>query len=140
MVKENLNYIEPHSEFERDRRRKISINALIRHEHESLSLRDQMYPSLSRGENRWRIVLALAYDETERRSSSLKTLALDTAIPPTTILRCIDALEKGGLVERMGDPKDKRVVHICLTQTCRSALVEWFSQKRSRIQGLARDT
>lgn len=55
----------------------------------------------------------IAQSETNLTLSKLATLA---CLEPNTVTETVDRMEKGGLVKKERDPKDKRVIRVSLTQ------------------------
>ena len=72
----------------------------------------------------WDIMLDLYLAETELKPVSVSSACIGAACPPTTALRWLQVLENRGLIERCGDPGDKRRTVISLTPLGRSKTIE----------------
>lgn len=66
-------------------------------------------------------------------------LAARAAVSPPSATRMIDTLQRSGLVERSSCPKDRRVVHVRLTDTGRTKLEAKREHIRERRREIARE-
>jgi DNA-binding MarR family transcriptional regulator len=74
----------------------------------------------------WDILLELYVAETEGKRLCVSAIGVMAAIPATTVLRWLAALEQEGLVMRAGDPFDARRVFVSLTDAALNALNAYF--------------
>ncbi|MGF1430271.1 MarR family winged helix-turn-helix transcriptional regulator [Kitasatospora sp. LaBMicrA B282] len=95
---------------------------------------DRLEPyGLTPGQGRALRVLAHAEQcGTPGRAMRLSELADRLAVAPRSATTVVDALEQGGLVERVPDPADRRSVGLVLTGAGRGA-VERFAQVRQEV-------
>jgi DNA-binding MarR family transcriptional regulator len=63
------------------------------------------------------LLFAIAH---EKDGLSVKELAEDAGVTPGAITQLVDALVEKGLVVREGDPNDRRIVRLKLTQSARN--------------------
>ncbi len=88
---------------------------------------------LTPGQGRALQVLArAAHCETPGRAIRLSELADRLNIAPRSATTVVDALEQGGLVERVPDPADRRAVGLVLTTAGRAA-VERLARVRQEV-------
>lgn len=76
----------------------------------------------------WDILLELYAAELGQRRLSVSSLCIGAAVPATTALRWIGALEKKGLIERSDDPLDARRIFVALSTEGIEKLERFFSQ------------
>lgn len=78
----------------------------------------------------WDMMLDLCLASELGRTVSVSSLCIASAVPPTTALRWINALETKGIVERQPDPDDQRRVFISLSTdahtTLKRLLCQWL--------------
>lgn len=79
------------------------------------------------GEPAWDILLDLFIAAKERRSVSVTSACIGSAVPSTTALRWITILEKQGLLVREADPGDARRVYVKLSARGYAAMLEYFA-------------
>lgn len=79
------------------------------------------------GEPAWEILLALYIIEVEGLRFTTGKLAEFIAVPPSTVVRWIRALEESSLVERADHPTDRRIFFIGLNAKGRQALDSYFA-------------
>ncbi|MCJ1959799.1 MarR family transcriptional regulator [Novosphingobium mangrovi (ex Hu et al. 2023)] len=79
------------------------------------------------GEPAWDILLDLFIAAKERRSVSVTSACIGSAVPSTTALRWITILEKQGLLLREADPGDARRVYVKLSARGYGAMLEYFT-------------
>lgn len=60
-----------------------------------------------------------------------RELAQHSEVDPATICRMLDSMEKGGLVTRQTDSKDRRAGLVQITEKGRSVLKEWEAHRRN---------
>ena len=68
------------------------------------------------------MLLDLYLSECCGRAISLSSLCGASHVPPTTALRCINAMVSKSLVERRPDPDDGRRIHVALTPDAKASL------------------
>jgi DNA-binding MarR family transcriptional regulator len=69
----------------------------------------------------------------EHGERSAGELADELAVTPPTITGITDRLVKQGLVERREDPRDRRIVRLCLTDEGRQLTVEIAEKSRAHL-------
>lgn len=74
----------------------------------------------------WDILLELYAADLGQRRMSVSSLCIGAAVPSTTALRWITALEKKGMIRRTADPLDGRRVFVALTPDALSAMDGFF--------------
>lgn len=79
------------------------------------------------GEPAWDILLDLFIAAKERRSVSVTSACIGSAVPSTTALRWITILEKQGLLIREADPGDARRVYVKLSARGYGAMLDYFT-------------
>ncbi|MCJ2181835.1 MarR family transcriptional regulator [Novosphingobium sp. 1949] len=79
------------------------------------------------GEPAWDILLDLFIAAKERRSVSVTSACIGSAVPSTTALRWITILEKQGLLVREADPGDARRVYVKLSARGYAAMLDYFT-------------
>ena len=88
----------------------------------SRQLRTSYFSPSIFGEPAWDVLLVLYIAEASGARQTIGKLADRIKIPPTTVLRWVDYLEKARLVDRQPHPTDRRVAFIRLLEKGRSAL------------------
>lgn len=76
----------------------------------------------------WDILLDLYAAHARGHRISIGSATIAAAVPPTTALRYIDALQKHGLIARQADPRDKRRFYLVPTETAIQAMDLWFAE------------
>ncbi len=79
----------------------------------------------------WDIMLDLYAAHYERRSVSVSSLCIASAVPATTALRWIKSMTDDGLLEREADKDDGRRVFIRLVDDAKSKLDAFFDGEPS---------
>ncbi|MBT0669040.1 MarR family transcriptional regulator [Novosphingobium profundi] len=79
------------------------------------------------GEPAWDILLDLFIAAKERRSVSVTSACIGSAVPSTTALRWITILERNGLLVREADPGDARRVYVKLSARGYAAMLDYFT-------------
>lgn len=74
----------------------------------------------------WGMLLELLLAEIQGRRVSLRRLCNLSAVPETTALRWVKALERLGLTVRQTDPRDSKEVFVELSKKGRLALQHYF--------------
>lgn len=69
-----------------------------------------------------RFIVMILLNRSMGESSTLATLARESGVTPATMTGVIDTLEKEGLAERKEDIRDRRFIHVSLTNLGRSRL------------------
>jgi DNA-binding MarR family transcriptional regulator len=99
---------------------------LVRSEIQARAARTRFFEASLFSDPAWDILLELFCAEQEGRRVSISAAGLAAEIPLTTALRWINALEREGLAERMGDPTDARRTFLSLTETGLRAMTLYF--------------
>jgi hypothetical protein len=89
------------------------------------------------GEPAWDILLDLFIATKERRKVSVMSACIGSAVPSTTALRWISALEREDLISREDDPDDARRTYVALTERGYDAMSEYFEVASRSIKGAA---
>lgn len=116
---------------------------LAREHYQSRRRRDKIFGSEGLfGEPGWDILLDLFIAAKEGRRISVMSACIGAAVPSTTALRWISALEREGLLLRQDDPNDARRTYVDLSPRGYMAMVEYFigTAKTIRTTSLARLT
>jgi DNA-binding MarR family transcriptional regulator len=74
----------------------------------------------------WDVLLDLYASEAEGKRITISSACIAAAVPPTTALRVIKALEEAGSIERYRFGQDARRVHVRLTATARIRLAAYL--------------
>lgn len=74
----------------------------------------------------WDILLELYASELGQRRISVSALCMAAAVPPTTALRWINALESAGVIGRSADPRDGRRFFVALSALGLEAMNSYF--------------
>ena len=80
------------------------------------------------GDPAWDILLDLYTAHVRGQLISISSATIAAAVPPTTALRYIEALQRHGLVERRPDPDDRRRWYLIPTEAAISAMEAWFAE------------
>lgn len=80
------------------------------------------------GEPAWDMLLELYIAAMEGRSESVSDVHYSSALPLTTTIRWLSALEREGWLFRRRDPEDKRRTFVCISTQGLAAMDEFFSQ------------
>ena len=112
----------------------VAVRAYLR----SRRLREHLLPGELFGEPAWDILLDLYASETEGRKVSISSACVASAVPATTALRWLNALNEFGLVGRVPDASDARRFNLELTLLARSHLRTWI--KAALLGGEQRNT
>jgi DNA-binding MarR family transcriptional regulator len=78
--------------------------------------RERHLPVALFAEPAWDMLLELFICRLEGRAVQVSAVGLTAGIPPTTVLRWLDVLEREGMIARSAAPTDLRVVHVTLTK------------------------
>jgi hypothetical protein len=89
------------------------------------------------GEPAWDILLDLFVAAKDGRRVSVMSACIGSAVPSTTALRWIAALEREELIIREDDPEDARRTYVMLTERGYAAMVEYFQIASKSIKGAA---
>lgn len=76
----------------------------------------------------WDILLSLAQARIEGRATQASNIGIEAGIPPSTALRRVKDLEQTGLVNRWGDPNDRRRDFVQLSEQGMRAFMQ-YAQK-----------
>jgi DNA-binding MarR family transcriptional regulator len=91
-------------------------------------LRDTQFTQGLFAEPAWDMLLDLVVAEEAGRRMAVSGLGVAAAVPSTTALRYIQALEREGLIEREPDPKDGRRVWVRLTPSAFQCLQDLLAK------------
>lgn len=80
------------------------------------------------GEPAWDMLLDLFIAAKEERPISVMSACIGSAVPPTTALRWLTALEQQGLVSRENDPTDARRTFVRLNPDAYAKMVRYFAE------------
>jgi hypothetical protein len=105
-----------------------TIGALVEFEIRASALRNAIFDTNVLDESSWPIVRRLFDAHLKGVSMRTKELYVDTEIPPTTVHRYVDHLEKCEVVRRGDDPSDNRVTLVSLTERAALWLREYYTQ------------
>lgn len=89
-------------------------------------LRDSYFPGDLFADPAWDILLELTAAKIDRQPVPISALCFAAAVPTTTALRHINALEERKLVIRRPDPGDRRRVFIELTPAAFEAMLAYL--------------
>jgi DNA-binding MarR family transcriptional regulator len=102
------------------------LHARARRELEGRRVREHYFDRQLFGEPAWEILLALYVNQDSGARLTTSKLAESVALPMSTVIRWLGALEQGGLVGRGDHPTDRRKVFIRLLDKGRQALDAYF--------------
>lgn len=91
-------------------------------------LRTDFLPPSLFGEAAWDMLLDLYAAHYESKPVSVSSLCIASAVPSTTALRAIDAMEREGCLVREPDPTDKRRIFLKISDARRAELDAYFDQ------------
>jgi len=91
-------------------------------------LRNDFLPATLFGEPSWDMLLDLYAAHYEGHPVSVSSLCIASAVPSTTALRAIEAMEREGCVVRERDPSDGRRIFLKLSDARRAELDAYFDQ------------
>jgi len=83
------------------------------------------------GEPAWDILLDLFAAASEGSRISVSSACIAAAVPATTALRWLAALEARDLIERTSDPGDGRRCYLALTDAARRSMELWLARYRN---------
>jgi DNA-binding MarR family transcriptional regulator len=78
------------------------------------------------GEPAWDILLDLFIAREKGQLVSISSACIAADVPSTTALRWLSVLEQRGLVERLGDPADRRRFHLRLADEAHAQMRQWL--------------
>ena len=84
----------------------------------------------------WSVLLVLFADRNGGHEYTVSNTALATALPGSTIIRSVDALEKAEMLERVPDPNDGRRKWLRLTPIAHQRLADYFETLSRRTRSL----
>ena len=97
-------------------------------------MREEIFGDSMFADPAWDMLLELYASEICQASLTVSALCAGSAVPATTALRWIKALEGYGYIERRNDHLDRRRVHVSLTTKARE-LMETFFLKSPMMGG-----
>ena len=80
------------------------------------------------GEAAWDMLLDLYAAHYEGQPVSVSSLCIASAVPSTTALRAIEAMERDGSLARVPDLKDKRRIFLKISDARRAELDAYFDR------------
>ncbi|MDR3573224.1 MAG: MarR family transcriptional regulator [Anaerolineaceae bacterium] len=105
--------------------------------------KQQMEDLRSNGSNSWedyhflfRILIILAHSES---LPTMGTLSAELNVPYSTATRIVDWLVRGGVVDRIDDPADRRVVRVQLSESGRQVYQDSLEHLKAVIGHTLRD-
>lgn len=104
----------------------------VRHIVAKRRARSRHFPPEIFGEPAWDMLLDLFIAAHEGKPVSVSSACIASGAPATTALRWLVRLETLGLVTRSGDFKDRRRIHVAITDLGREAIEDWFQHSVSR--------
>lgn len=104
--------------------RAIQARTLIRQRR----LRTDFLPATLFGEPCWDMLIDLYAAHYEGLPVSVSSLCIASAVPSTTALRAIEAMEREGCIIRERDPSDGRRIFLKLSDARRAELDAYFDQ------------
>lgn len=104
--------------------RAAQARALIRQRR----LRSDFLPASLFGEAAWDMLLDLYAAHYEGQPVSVSSLCIASAVPSTTALRAIEAMERDGSLARVPDLKDKRRIFLKISDARRAELDAYFDR------------
>ncbi len=99
-----------------------TVRTLIR----ARRLREQFFSPALFADPAWDMLLDLMAARLEGQPVAVSSLCIAAAVPPTTALRWIRALQDARLIEREADPGDRRRVFIRLADQAATTLARYF--------------
>ena len=76
----------------------------------------------------WDVLLSLAQARIEARSTQASNIGIEAGVPPSTALRRVKDLEIAGLVDRWGDPNDRRRDFVQLSDAGLEAFIKYAAK------------
>lgn len=95
--------------------------------------RERHFPADLFADPAWDMLLELYAAALGQRRMSVSSLCSGGAVPPTTALRWIGALEKHGLLRRSKDPFDGRRVFVALSEDALRAMRSYFGANPAAV-------
>ena len=89
-------------------------------------MREEIFGDSMFADPAWDMLLELYASERCQASLTVSALCAGSAVPATTALRWIKALEGHGYIERRNDHLDRRRVHLSLTTKARELMETYF--------------
>jgi DNA-binding MarR family transcriptional regulator len=108
----------------------IQIRALISERRR----RDHFFPADLFGEPAWDMLLELYAASLDQYRITISNLCVSAAVPPTTALRWIGALEQRGVIIKEGDRFDARRVFVGLSSKGKKMVETYFQGEALRAQ------
>jgi DNA-binding MarR family transcriptional regulator len=84
----------------------------------------------------FRILILLAQSE---KPMTMRELGAELNVPMSTATRIVDWLVRGGMVERVNDPNDRRVVRVSMSKSGSELYKAGMGYNRQRIANLLKD-
>jgi DNA-binding MarR family transcriptional regulator len=84
----------------------------------------------------FRILMLLSRNQEPLTMSELST---ELDVPMSSATRIVDGLVRGGMVERVNDPNDRRVVRVTMSQSGRELYETGMTHNKQRITRLLKD-
>ncbi len=103
--------------------------------YEARRSRGRFFNSELFGEPVWDMLLALFCVPAQRENLSITGLCYSVDVPPTTGLRCVKKMERGGLIIRRPDPLDGRRIYMQLTDKGETLMNNYLSANYHRLSG-----
>jgi len=91
-------------------------------------LRERIFGAELFADPAWDMMLELYATAKAQQRISISSLCFASAVPATTALRWINALERRSLIRRRDDPMDGRRVYVDLTEQAESLLETYFAK------------
>lgn len=115
-------------------RKPIAVTAsVVRRFIKSRRERDTFLPKHLFADPAWDMLLELYASELDQRRVATSNLCDASAVPPTTALRWIGAIEKEGLIERKSDPLDARRIFVRLSSQGASSMEAYFQRQAGSL-------
>ena len=92
--------------------------------------RDEFFDADLFADPAWDILLELYAAELSQRRVTVGSITIGAAVPMTTALRWIKAMESRGLIIRQEDPIDRRRIFLSLGLNASEAMAEYFRSER----------
>lgn len=90
-------------------------------------LRDRLFPADLFADPAWDMLLALMVSRQEGKRISVSGLCMGAAVPQATAHRWLGIMVERGLVVRVPDDMDARLVWVALTDETAGAMAEWVA-------------
>lgn len=98
---------------------------------EEASLRSRIFTGVPFGNANWEIMLELFIREMTGFRVSLGDLVDEDSLPGEMVVRCVDALQEFGLVEKVVDRFDRRIARLALTPAGKQGMTRFLLQSAS---------